>query len=112
MKAKRALVIGGLVAALAIPAGAAGAAFAASTPSPSPSPSSGVPGGGPGSGYGRMMGGAGYGDPDDCPFHDSPQAQQWRADREQRQQMPPAERQNLIQQHREQMEQLMGAARP
>ena len=43
-------------------------------------------------GYGRMMEG-GYADPEDCPYYNSTEAQQWRAQREQRQQLTPAERQ-------------------
>jgi hypothetical protein len=109
MKGKRTLVIGGLVAALAVPAGVAFAAT--STPSPSPGAGAGTnaPGYGPGGGHGRMMGG-GYGDPDDCPFYNSTEAQQWRAQRDQRQQLTPAERQKLVQQHREQMQKLMSGA--
>ena len=60
-------------------------------------------------GYGRMMEG-GYADPEDCPYYNSTEAQQWRAQREQRQQLTPAERQTLIQQHREQMRQLMSGS--
>lgn len=107
MKGKRALVIGGLVAALAVPAGVAVAATA--TPSPSPGAGTNSPGYGPGAGHGRTMGG-GYGDPQDCPFYNSTEAQQWRAQREQRQQLTPAERQKLMQQHREQMQKLMSGA--
>src|SRR5512146_2510661 len=83
MKGKRTLVVGGLVAALAIPTGVAVAAT--TTPSPS---SSTVPNPGYGKGMrdGRMMGG-GYGDPEDCPFHNSTEAQQWRSQHEQRQQL-------------------------
>ncbi len=107
MNAKRALVVGGLVAALAVPAGVA---VAATTPSPNPSPGTTSPGYGPGAGHGRMMGGGGYGDPEDCPFYNSTEAQQWRAQRDQRQQLSPTERQKLIQQHREQMQKLMSGA--
>lgn len=98
---RRALVAGGLLVALAVPGGIAAAATA--TPTPSPTSSTGAPGYGPGAG--RMMGG--YGDPEDCPLHDSAQAQQWRAQREERAQLSPAERQKLAQQHREQMRDLM-----
>ncbi len=105
MIGKRTLVVGGLVAALTVPAGVAVAATA--TPSPSPSTGTNGPGYGPGPGYGRMAGGS-YGDPQDCPYYNSTEAQQWRAQREQRQQLTPAERQKLIQQHREQMRKLMG----
>ena len=112
MNGKRALVVGGLVAALAVPAGIAVAAT--TTPSPNGSAGTNSSGYGPGGGNGRMMGGGGgaggYGDPEDCPFYDSSEAQQWRAQREQRQQLTPAERQNLIQQHREQMQELMSGA--
>ena len=103
MWGKRALVIGGVMAALALPTGVA---VAATTPSPSPSAGTNGTGSGTRPGYGRMMGG-GYGDPEDCPFYDSAEAQQWRAQREQRQQLSPAERQKLVQQHREQMQKLM-----
>ena len=102
MKGKPALLIGGLVAALAIPTGVAVAA----TTTPSPSPSTGTnPGYGPGMRYGRMMDG-GYGDPQDCPFSDSTEAQQWRSQRQQRRTLEPAQRQKLMQQHREQMRNL------
>ena len=103
---KRTLVVGGLVAALAVPTGVA---LAASDSTPTPGPTSTAPGPGPGAGYGRMMGGGGpgahgaYGDPEDCPFYDSAEAQAWRDQREARQQLDPAERQKLVQQHREQM---------
>ncbi len=110
MNGKRALVIGGLVAALAVPAGVAVAAT--TTPSPGAGTGTSSPGHGPGGGYGRMMGG-GYGDPEDCPFYNSAEAQQWRAQRDQRQQLTPAERQKLVQQHRAEMQRLMsGAATP
>jgi hypothetical protein len=115
MLGTRTLVIGGLAIALVVPAGVAVAAAATPSPTPSTSGPSYGPGGagGPGGWHGRMMGGAGmgaYGDPDDCPFYDSAQAQQWRADREQRQQLPLAERQKLAQEHRAQMQQLRTGA--
>lgn len=47
-----------------------------------------------------MMGGSG---PRDCPYYNSPEMQQWRAQRDQRQKLPPAERQKLMQHHRERM---------
>ncbi|MGN6244374.1 MAG: hypothetical protein ACTHQ3_11970 [Motilibacteraceae bacterium] len=100
---RRALVAGGRLVALAVPGGIAAAATATPTPTPTPAPSTSAPGYGPGAG--RMMGG--YGDPEDCPFHDSTQAQQWRAQRDDRAQLSPAERQKLVQQHREQMRDLM-----
>ncbi len=87
---KRVLVVGGLAVVLAVPAGVAVAAAA--------SPNPAAPGAGP---SGRMLGGRG--DPADCPYHNSVQAQQWRAQRAERQQLPAAERQQLAQQHRQQM---------
>jgi Spy/CpxP family protein refolding chaperone len=90
MMVKRALLVGGLVAALAVPAGVAVAATA--TPPNAP---------GPGHGPGQMMGG--HGDPEDCPNYNSPQMQQWRDQRAERQNLSPAQRQQLMQQHREQM---------
>jgi Spy/CpxP family protein refolding chaperone len=87
---KRVLIVGGLAVVLAVPAGVAVAAAASPTPA--------AAGAGPGSG--RMLGG---GDPADCPYHNSVQAQQWRAQRADRQQLPAAERQQLAQQHRRQM---------
>jgi hypothetical protein len=104
MAARRALVIGGLVAALAVPAGVAVAAVDPSPGPRTPSPTAPGYGYGPGGGAGRM---GGIGNPEDCPFYDSPEAQQWRSQREQRQQLSPAERQKLVQQHREQMQKLM-----
>lgn len=89
MRTKRMLVIGGLAVVLAAPAGVAVAA----------SPSAGAAGAGPGSG--RVLGGRG--DPADCPYHNSAEAQQWRAQRADRQKLPAGERQKLAQQHRQQM---------
>ena len=90
MMVKGALLVGGLVAALAVPAGVAVAATA--TPSPGPSgpattPPNG-PGPGPGQRPGQMMGG--HGDPEDCPNYNSPQMQQWRDQRAERQNLSPA----------------------
>jgi hypothetical protein len=42
-----------------------------------------------------MMGG--FSDPRGCPYYNSPQMQQWR---DQRHKLSPAERQQLMQQHR------------
>lgn len=106
MKGKRTVVVGALVAALAIPTGVAVAAT--TTPPPSASTATN-PGHGPGMRDGRMTGG-GYGDPEDCPFHNSTEARQWRSQREQRQQRTPAQRQKLVQQHRERMQKLMSRA--
>ena len=103
MIARKAMLIGGLVAALAVPAGIA---VAATTPAPTPSTGTYGPGYGPGPG--PMMGGRG--DPEDCPFYDSAEAQQWRAQREQRQQLTPTERQRLMDQHRQKMQELMSHA--
>jgi Spy/CpxP family protein refolding chaperone len=102
MMVKRVLVVGGLMAALAVPAGVAVAAAA------SPGPGAA----GAGSGAGPMPGGRG--DPADCLFHDSAQAQAqaWRAQRAARQTLPAAERQRLADQHREQMWTLRAAATP
>jgi hypothetical protein len=101
MMVKKALLVGGLVAALAVPAGVAVAATA--TPSPGPSsPATTQPNApGPGQRPGQMMGG--HGDPEDCPNYNSPQMQQWRDQRAERQNLSPAQRQQLMQQHREQM---------
>jgi hypothetical protein len=102
MKVKKVLVVGGLVVALGIPGGVALATTLDATPSPGPGAGQGF-----GPGQGRM--GAGYGDPEDCPFHDTAEAQQWRDQREERQQLPVQERQKLVQQHRQQMWEHMGA---
>jgi hypothetical protein len=97
MNTKRLIVAGSIVLALGLPAGVAVAAT--TSPSPSTSTSSTAPttaptatptpgqgyGPGYGPGYGRMMGGTG--DPEDCPFYDSAQAQQWRDQRADRQQL-------------------------
>jgi hypothetical protein len=88
---KRVLVVGGLAVVLAVPAGVAVAAAA----SPSPAAAGASPE------SGRMLGGRG--DPADCPYHTSVEAQQWRAQRADRQKLPAAERQQLAQQHRRQM---------
>lgn len=76
MMKKKLLVVGGVVAALAVPAGVAVAA--ADTPPVDESPSTEVdrPGAGP---HGRMMGG--FGDREDCPFYDSEAMQQWHEQR-------------------------------
>jgi len=42
----------------------------------------------------------GYGDPDDCPLHNSTEAQQWRDQRADRQKLSATERQKLAEQHR------------
>jgi Spy/CpxP family protein refolding chaperone len=100
MMVKRVLVVGGLVAALAVPAGVAVAAAASPRPS--------TPGAG--SGPGPMPGGhAAWGD---CPLHDSAAARAWRAQRAARQTLPAVERQRLADQHHEQMWALRAAATP
>jgi hypothetical protein len=107
MMGRRALVVTGLAVVLAVPGGAA-LAQAAAPPSPTPAPTAATspPGGyGPGAGPGWMTGGSG--DPAACPFHESAEAQQWRAQRSQRQQLTPQERQKLIEQHRAQMHRWM-----
>jgi TolA-binding protein len=78
MMKKKLLVVGSMVAALAVPAGIAVAA--ADTPPVDESPSTEVdrPGSGP---HGRMMGG--FGDREDCPFYDSDAMQQWHEQRDQ-----------------------------
>lgn len=112
MKGKRALMVGAAVVALAVPTGVA---VAATTPTPTPTAPTApaAPGGGQGYGFGHgPMGGNGWmtggsGDPTDCPFYDSTEAQQWRDQRDERQQLTPEERQQLAEQHREQMQKLM-----
>ncbi|HEY5031164.1 MAG TPA: hypothetical protein VIJ54_01730 [Actinomycetes bacterium] len=101
MMVKRALLVGGLVAALAVPAGVAVAATATPGPSGPATTQPNGPGPGPGQRPGQMMGG--HGDPEDCPNYNSPQMQQWRDQRAERQNLSPAQRQQLMQQHREQM---------
>jgi hypothetical protein len=106
MIGKRTLLVAGLVAALAVPSGVALAAGGA-TPTPGPGAANGQ---GYGPGQRGMMGG--YGDPEDCPFHDTAAAQQWRDQREERQQLSFEERQKLVQEHRAQMQQLRGTTSP
>ena len=79
MIAKRVLVIGGVVTALAVPAGAALAA--AGSPSPAPTTPSTTQPYGPhfGGGHGPM--GGGYGDPADCPYYNSADHQKWLQER-------------------------------
>lgn len=109
MTGKRFLIVGGVAAALMIPAGVAVAATTSPSPAPSTTqpagpgygPGPGMRGGGPGNG---PMGG--YGDPEDCPYYNSAEAQAWRDGREARQKLSVEERQKLAQQHREQMWQL------
>ena len=91
MNGKRILIVTGIVAALGVPAGVAVAATAANHGPASTAPA--------GVGYGRMMNG-GYGDPDDCPLHNSTEAQQWRDQRADRQKLSATERQKLAEQHR------------
>ena len=100
---KRVLVIGGLATALAVPAGIALAAGGGPGPGPNPTTPSTTQPYGPrfGGGYGMM--GGGYGDPDDCPFHNSADRQKLMQERQKlQQQMQKAttfsERQKLMQQ--------------
>lgn len=102
MIGKKTLLVSGLVVALAVPGGVALAA--SDTPTPSPGTANGQ---GYGPGHRGMMGG-GYGDPEDCPFHDTAAAQQWRDQREGRQKLSFEERQKVVQEHRAQMQKLMG----
>ena len=95
MNGKRILIVTGIVAALGVPAGVAVAATADAGVA-NRGPASTAPGG---VGYGRMMNG-GYGDPDDCPLHNSTEAQQWRDQRADRQKLSATERQKLAEQHR------------
>ena len=90
MMIKRVLVIGGVVAALAVPTGVAIAATG--TPSPNPTTPSTTQPYGPryGGGHGPM--GGGYGDPEDCPYYNSAEHQKWMQDR-----------QKLMQQRHDQM---------
>jgi hypothetical protein len=88
---KRTLVVAGVVTALAIPAGVAVAATTGPSPSPTGPTTSQPAGPGYGFGYGRgPMGG--YGDPEDCPYYNSAEHQKWVQDRQQ-----------LMQQHRDQL---------
>ncbi len=98
MNGKRILIVTGMVVALGVPAGVAVAATAGSGPA-NHGPASTAPAG---AGYGRMTNG-GYGDPDDCPLHNSTEAQQWRDQQADRQKLSVTERQKLAQQHRDAM---------
>ena len=106
MIAKRALVIGGVVAALAVPTGIALAATG--SPSPSPSTPSTTQPYGPrfGGGHGPM-GGGGYGDPEDCPYYNSADHTTMLQERQKLQQQlqkaTPTERQQLMQQWHDRM---------
>ena len=93
---KRMLVVGGLVAVLAVPAGVAVAAVSSTG---SNSPAAATQPHGPGAG--RM--GNGVGDPDNCPVCNSAEMQQWRDLRADRQKLSPADRQQLAQQMRDRM---------
>ncbi len=95
MNGKRILIVTGMVVALGVPAGAAVAATANSGGA-NHGPASTGPAG---AGYGRMTNG-GYGDPADCPLHDSTEAQQWRDQAADRQKLSATERQKLAEQHR------------
>ena len=98
MNGKRILIVTGIVAALGVPAGVAVAATADTSPAnrgPAATQSTGP-------GYGRMMNG-GHGDQADCPLYNSTEAQQWRDQRTDRQQLTVAERQKLAEQHRAEM---------
>lgn len=86
---KKLLVAGGLIAALAVPAGVA---VAATDPPTADDPPAAEPGFGP---HGRLMGGAG--DREECPFYDSEAMQEWPQHRQDREQ------------HREQMREHMRA---
>ncbi len=97
-KTRRALIVAGVVAALAVPAGVAVAATTGSGPA----------GNGPAVTQNGPRHG-GYADPQDCPYYNSDEAQQWRDQREQRQSLSPAQRQQLAEQHRDRMHELSTA---
>lgn len=90
MNGKRILIVTGMVAALGVPAGVAVAATADASPG-NRGPASTAPAR------------AGYGDPDECPYYNSTQAQQWRDQRADRQKLSATERQKLVEQHRAEM---------
>jgi hypothetical protein len=109
MISRRASVTAVVAAVLVVPAGAAFAQARTPSPSPMTGTSTSRPGGyGPGTGPSWMTGG--YGDVAVCPLHGSPEAQQWRAERDHRQRLSPQERQQLIEQHRALMHRKMAAA--
>ena len=83
MMIKRALVVGGVVTALAIPAGVAVAAATGPSPRPAGPATSQPAGPGYGNGFGRGPMGGGYGDPEDCPYYNSADHQKWMQDRQQ-----------------------------
>ena len=105
MIAKRVLVIGGVVAALAVPTGVALAATG--SPSPNPSTPSTTQPYGPRFGGGHGMMGGGYGDPQDCPYYSSAEHQTRMQERQKLQQQlqkaTPTERQKLMQQWHDRM---------
>ncbi len=101
MNGKRILIVTGMVAVLGVPAGMAVAATADSGPA-NRGPATTRPAG---PGYGRMMS-DGNGDPADCPFYNSTQAQQWRDQQPDRQKLSATERQKLAEQHRAAMREL------
>lgn len=103
MRTKKLLMVGGLVAALAIPAGVAVAATDSPPPDAPEMTQPDQPGFGP---HGRMMGG--NGDPEECPFYDSEAMQEWREQRDERLQEREQWRQQQDgewQQHRHEREQ-------
>ncbi len=103
MNGKRALIVLGTAVVLAVPAGMATAAATSAGPA-SGSPAATQPAG---PGYGKMM--VGNGDRTDCPAYNSTEAQQWRDQRSERQSLSLTERQKLVEQHRDQMQQLAAA---
>ena len=100
LKFKKALVVGGVATALAVPIGIT----AAQAATPGPGPAASTQQQAPGNGYGHMNRATGASQ--DCPYYDSALQQQWRDQRTERQQLSVAERQQLAQQHREQMQEL------
>lgn len=92
---KKQLVVGGLVAALAVPAGVAVAA----TDSPAPDEPASTQADGPGYGPRSGMTG-GYGDPENCPYHDSAAMREWRQQRDERR-MPDDWHQNRRERHQQ-----------
>ena len=101
MNGKRILIVTGIVAVLGVPAGVAVAATTgpgAANHGPASTAPAGV-------GYGRMTD-SGYGDPADCPFHDSAEAQQWRASAVRPEKLSATDRQKLAEQHRAAMRML------
>lgn len=109
MRTKKLLIAGGLVVALAVPAGVAVAATDSPAPDAPEMTQPDRPGFGP---HGRMM--DRFGEPQECPLHDSDAMREWREQRDKRWEQRDDWRQRHRDQHqqfRQEMHERLGSQR-